>query len=54
MEIDLKFTQKIHNKGACEEGFSFSNNQISILRSAIMKSNFQFLVVCEEGCKLSN
>ena len=27
MEIDLKFTQKTHNKGTCEEGFSFSNNQ---------------------------
>ena len=54
MEIDLKFTQKNHMKGTCEEGFSFSNNQIFILRSAIMKSNFQFLVVWEEGGKLPN
>ena len=54
MEIDLKFTKKNHNKGTCEEGFIFSNNQILNLRSAIMQSNFQFLVIWEEGCKLSN
>ena len=27
MEIDLKFIQKTHHKGTCEEGFSSSNNQ---------------------------